>query len=28
VLGDNRYEWQFMPVEGTAFSDVGFDACH
>ena len=28
VLGDNRYEWQFMPVAGTAFSDAGFDACH
>ena len=28
VLGDNRYEWQFMPVEGTAFSDAGFDVCH
>jgi len=28
VLGDNRYEWQFMPVEGTAFSDAGFDSCH
>lgn len=28
VLGDNRYEWQFMPVPGAAFSDVGFDVCH
>ena len=28
VLGDNRYEWQFMPVAGTAFSDAGFDVCH
>ena len=28
VLGDSRYEWQYMPVEGTAFSDVGFDVCH
>ncbi len=28
VLSDNRYDWQFMPVAGTAFSDVGFDVCH
>ena len=28
VLSDNRYEWQFLPVEGTAFSDTGVDACH
>ncbi len=28
VLSDDRYEWQFVPVEGAAFSDVGFDVCH
>ncbi len=28
VLGDNRYEWQFMPIQGTAFSDTGSDVCH
>ncbi len=28
VLSENRYEWQFMPVEGTAFTDAGFDLCH
>lgn len=27
-LSPDRYEWEFLPVEGTAFSDVGFDLCH
>ena len=28
VLGDDRYEWEYLPVEGSGFSDVGFDMCH
>jgi hypothetical protein len=27
-LSADRYEWEFLPVEGAAFSDAGFDLCH
>jgi len=27
-LSADRYEWEFLPVEGSAFSDTGFDLCH
>jgi acid phosphatase type 7 len=28
VLSPDRYEWEFVPVEGTPFSDAGFEVCH
>jgi hypothetical protein len=28
VLSPDRYEWDFIPVEGASFSDVGSDVCH
>lgn len=27
VLGDNRYEWEFLPT-APGFADTGFDVCH
>lgn len=27
VLGDGRYEWEFLPVT-RGFADIGFDSCH
>jgi hypothetical protein len=28
VLSPDRYEWDFIPVEGSSFTDAGFDMCH
>lgn len=28
TLSDDRYEWQFLPVEGQGFHDAGSAACH
>lgn len=28
TLLPDRYDWEFVPVEGGAFSDTGFDLCH
>lgn len=28
TLGDGRYEWRFVPVEGSSFSDSGSGSCH
>jgi hypothetical protein len=27
VLGDGRYDWEYLPV-AAGFSDTGFDTCH
>ena len=28
TLHSDRYDWQFIPVSGQSFSDVGSDSCH
>ena len=28
TLYADRYEWQFLPVEGATFTDSGSGACH
>jgi acid phosphatase type 7 len=28
VLSDGGYQWQFVPVPGTSFSDAGSGQCH
>ncbi len=28
TLGDGSYQWQFLPIPGTSFSDSGSGACH
>jgi hypothetical protein len=27
TLGDGRYDWEFLPVEGATFTDAGSGAC-
>jgi calcineurin-like phosphoesterase family protein len=28
TLGDGSYDWEFVPVAGSTFTDAGSDACH